>query len=142
MHLALFPAGGPFLSSLSVNISACQSRGRSGSSALLFAGATRPFVGRTHPSRHVPLAGPPMRGLARPSADLVSACLAPRMWVWGVWFGFTLRCVALLCGVFVQSHLALFPAGGPFLPSLSVNISACQRSTDNWKQPKAVMSFL
>jgi hypothetical protein len=31
--------------------------------------------------------------------------------------------VALLCGVFVQLHLALFPAGGPFLPSLSVNIS-------------------
>jgi hypothetical protein len=33
-----------------------------------------------------------------------------------------LRRVALLCGVFVQLHLASFPAGGPFLPSLSVNI--------------------
>jgi hypothetical protein len=50
-----------------------------------------------------------------------SACLAPRVWVWGFWFGFALRCVALLCGVFVRLHLALFPAGGPFLPSLSVN---------------------
>jgi hypothetical protein len=40
----------------------------------------------------------------------------------GFWFGFALRRVALLCGVFVQLHLALFPAGKPFLPSLSVNI--------------------
>jgi hypothetical protein len=84
----------------------------------------------------------PIRGLARRSADVLSACLAPRVWVWAVWFGLALRCVALLCGVFVQLHLALFPAGGPFLPSLSVNVSACQRSTDNWKQPKAMMSFL
>jgi hypothetical protein len=30
--------------------------------------------------------------------------------------------VALLCGVFVRLHLALFSAGGPFLPSLSVNL--------------------
>jgi hypothetical protein len=44
-------------------------------------------------------------------------------WVVGVWFGFALRCVAVLCGVFVRLHLALFPAGGPFLPSLSVNIN-------------------
>jgi hypothetical protein len=43
------------------------------------------------------------------------------VWVWGFWFGFALRRVALLCGEFVQWHLALFPAGGPFLPSLSVN---------------------
>jgi hypothetical protein len=63
-----------------------------------------------------------MRGLARSSAEVVYACLAPRVWVWGVWFGFTLRCVALLCGVFVRLRLALFPAGGPFLPSLYVNI--------------------
>jgi hypothetical protein len=48
-------------------------------------------------------------------------CLLPRVWVWGFWFGFALRRVALLCGVFVRLHLALFPAGGPFLPSLSVN---------------------
>jgi hypothetical protein len=65
--------------------------------------------------------GAPMRGLARPSAEVVKACLAPRAWVWGFWFGFALRRVALLCGVFVRLHLALFPAGGPFLPSLSVN---------------------
>jgi hypothetical protein len=26
------------------------------------------------------------------------------------------------CGVFVHLRLALFPAGGPFLPSLSVNL--------------------
>jgi hypothetical protein len=64
----------------------------------------------------------PMRGLARPSAEVVWACLAPCVWVWGFWFGFALRCVALLCGVFVRLHSALFPAGGPFLPSLSVKI--------------------
>jgi hypothetical protein len=29
---------------------------------------------------------------------------------------------ALLCGVCVRLHLVLFPAGGPFLPSLSVNL--------------------
>jgi hypothetical protein len=44
------------------------------------------------------------------------------VWVWGFWFGFALRCVALLCGVFVRLHLALFSAGGPFLPSLYVNL--------------------
>jgi hypothetical protein len=44
------------------------------------------------------------------------------VWVWGFWFGFALRRVALLCGVFVQLHLALFPAGGPFLPSLYVTL--------------------
>jgi hypothetical protein len=38
----------------------------------------------------------------------------------GVWFGFALRCAALFRGVFVRLHLALFPAGGPFLSSLSV----------------------
>jgi hypothetical protein len=43
-------------------------------------------------------------------------------WVVGVWFNFALRCVALLCGVFMRLHLALFPAGGPFLPSLYVNL--------------------
>jgi hypothetical protein len=64
----------------------------------------------------------PMRGLAQPSAEVVSACLLPRVWVWGFWFGLALRRVALLCGVFVQLHLALFPAGGPFLPSLCVNL--------------------
>jgi hypothetical protein len=26
----------------------------------------------------------PMRGLARPSAEVVKACLVPRVWVWGV----------------------------------------------------------
>jgi hypothetical protein len=31
----------------------------------------------------------------------------------------------LCCGVFVRLHLALFPAGGPFLPSLHVNLSIC-----------------
>jgi hypothetical protein len=66
----------------------------------------------------------PMRGLARPLAEVVEACLTPRVWVWGVWFGFALRCVALLCGVFVRLHQALFPAGGPFLPSICI-IRAC-----------------
>jgi hypothetical protein len=63
-----------------------------------------------------------MRGFSRPSAEVVWACLAPRVWVWGVWFSFALRCVALLRGVFVRLHLALFPAGGLFLPSLYVNV--------------------
>jgi hypothetical protein len=60
----------------------------------------------------------PMRGLARPLAEVVYTCFAPCLWVWGVKFGFALRCVALLCGVFARLHLALFPAGGPCLPSL------------------------
>jgi hypothetical protein len=47
----------------------------------------------------------------------------------GFWFGFALRCAALLCGVFVRLHLALFPAGGPFLSSLSVNLCT------NWAGP-------
>jgi hypothetical protein len=64
----------------------------------------------------------PMPGLARPSAEVVQACFAPCLWVWGVWFGFASRCVALFCGIFVHLHLALFPAGGPFLPSLSINL--------------------
>jgi hypothetical protein len=64
----------------------------------------------------------PICGLARASAEVVSACLAPCVWVWGVWSSFALCCIALLCGVFVRLHLAWFPAGGPFLPSLSVNL--------------------
>jgi uncharacterized membrane protein len=40
--------------------------------------------------------------------------------VWGFLFGFASRCVALLCVVYVQLHLVLFPAGGPFLRSLYV----------------------
>jgi hypothetical protein len=62
-----------------------------------------------------------MRSLSRSSAEVVLACLSPCVWVWGFWFGFALRCVALLCGVFIFG-LALFLAGGPFLPSLSVNL--------------------
>jgi hypothetical protein len=53
---------------------------------------------------------------------VVSACLSPCVWVWGFWLGFALRCVALLCDVFVRLHLALFSAGGPFLPSLYANL--------------------
>jgi hypothetical protein len=56
----------------------------------------------------------PMRGLAQPSAEVVSACLSPRVWVRSFWFGFALRRVAMLCGVFVRLHLPLFPAGGAF----------------------------
>jgi hypothetical protein len=52
------------------------------------------------------------------------------VWVWGFWFGFALRRVALLCGVFVRLHLALFPAGGPFLPSLSVNICVYKKMSE------------
>jgi hypothetical protein len=33
-----------------------------------------------------------------------------------------LSCVALLCGVFVRLHRALFPAGGPCLPPLSATV--------------------
>jgi hypothetical protein len=67
----------------------------------------------------------PVRGLARPSTEVVGACFAPRMWVFLFLFDLCLRCMALLCGVLVQLHLALFPAGGPFLPSLSVNLYCC-----------------
>jgi hypothetical protein len=51
----------------------------------------------------------------------LAQCTRPDIALWGFLFGFALRRVALLCGVFVQLHLALFPAGGPFLPPLSVN---------------------
>jgi hypothetical protein len=72
-----------------------------------------------------------MRGLARSSTEVVKACSAPRMWVWGFWFGFALRCAAssLLCAWYVRLHLVLFPAGGPFLPSLSVIYFA-------WRSPE------
>jgi hypothetical protein len=50
----------------------------------------------------------PMRGLAQPSAEVVQACLLPCVWVWGFWFGFALRRVALLCGVFVRLRLVFF----------------------------------
>jgi hypothetical protein len=36
-----------------------------------------------------------MRGLARPLAEMVEACFAPRMGVKGFRFGFVLRCLAL-----------------------------------------------
>jgi hypothetical protein len=42
-----------------------------------------------------------------------------------------LRRVALLCGVFVRLHLALFPAGGPFLPSLYVNLYMWGKSSSH-----------
>jgi hypothetical protein len=55
-----------------------------------------------------------MRGLARPSTEMVRACFAPYVWVWVFWFGFALSCVALLCGLCVRLHLVLFPAGVSF----------------------------
>jgi hypothetical protein len=61
-----------------------------------------------------------MRNLARPWTEVVEACPAPRVWVLGFWFGFGLRCVALIGAVCVRLHLVLFPDGGPFLLSLSV----------------------
>jgi hypothetical protein len=61
-----------------------------------------------------------MRGLAQPLVEVVEACFAPRLWIWGHWFGFAFRCVALLCGMCVRLLLVLFPVGGPFVPSLSV----------------------
>jgi hypothetical protein len=68
--------------------------------------------------------------LGAPALTLLGdlACLLPRVWVWGFWFGFALRRVALLCGVFVQLHLALFPAGGPFLSSLYVTLLPVHRA--------------
>jgi hypothetical protein len=76
-----------------------------------------PAGGRT--SRRVPpadcavSAGPRLK-LFRPVSRPVCG--------FGVSGSASLRCVALLCGVFVRLHLALFPGGGPFLPSLSVNL--------------------
>jgi hypothetical protein len=51
-----------------------------------------------------------------------------------------LRRVALLCGVFVHLHLALFPAGGPFLPSLSVNIILQRETEEKARQPETKLS--
>jgi hypothetical protein len=70
-------------------------------------------------SRRVPPAG--LRCAVSPSPRLRLFRPVSRP-VCGFWFGFALRRVALLCGVFVQLRLALFPAGGPFLLSLSVNL--------------------
>jgi hypothetical protein len=75
-----------------------------------------------------PAGGPFLLSLYVSLCILSRACLAPRVYVWGVWFGFGLRCVALLCGVFVRLHLTLFPAGGAFRPSLSVNLYSRGRS--------------
>jgi hypothetical protein len=56
-------------------------------------------------------------------ADKAVPGFVPCVWDYSFWFGFALRCVALLCGVYVRLHLVFFPAGGLFLPSLSVNLS-------------------
>jgi hypothetical protein len=45
---------------------------------------------------------------AQPSTEVVYACSAPRVWVWGFWLGFALRCVALLNNVCVRLHLLWF----------------------------------
>jgi hypothetical protein len=91
-------------------------RGCSGSLALPFAGATHPCTGRARTSRRQSLPGPRCAVLPGPwPSGLVKACFEPRVWVQGFWFGFALRCVAWLCAVYVRLHLALFPAGGPFL---------------------------
>jgi hypothetical protein len=45
------------------------------------------------------------------------------MWVWGFSSGFALRCVALLCAVYMRLHLVVLLAGGPFPLSLSVTKS-------------------
>jgi hypothetical protein len=49
-----------------------------------------------------------MHGLAPLSPWVIEACFAPRVWVWGFWLGIALRCAVL------------FPAGGPFPPSLTL----------------------
>jgi hypothetical protein len=131
LHLALFPAGGPFLSSLYVNLyqtladQAVQAGGAGlswaafilgaiwglsvalcwGNASLCWSGAcvaTR-ASGRTS-----------MRDLARPSAEVVEACLTPHVYNLRFWFGFALRCVALLCAVCVGLHLVLFRLAGLF----------------------------
>jgi hypothetical protein len=68
-----------------------------------------------------------MRGLARPSAEVVSACLSPCVWFWGFWFGFALRCIALLCGVFVRLRLAFFSAGGGVFFRLCIHMRGLAR---------------
>jgi hypothetical protein len=45
-----------------------------------------------------------------------------RVEIWGFRFGFALRFEALLCAMCVRFNLALFPAGGPVLPYLSVHL--------------------
>jgi hypothetical protein len=57
---------------------------------------------------------PMMRGLARPSTEVVEAFFAHHVWVWGVKFGLALRCAALLCAVYVQLHLVCFRLAGLF----------------------------
>jgi hypothetical protein len=57
-----------------------------------------------------------------PSAEAVVACFEPVCGFSCFWFGFAEHCVALLSAVCVGFPVVLFPAGGPFLPSLSVKI--------------------
>jgi hypothetical protein len=88
-----------------------------------------------------------MRCLPRPSAEVAQACFALRVWVWGVWFSFALRCVALLCGVFVRFLLALILAGRPFLLSLSVNLQRCTALTQQaglpmQHTPRSLLAYL
>jgi hypothetical protein len=94
----------------------------------------------------------PIRSFAQPSTEVVSACFAPRVWILGVWFCFALRCVALLCAVYVRMRLVLFLAGRPFLLSLSVNIDCLpslfvnidlQRETEEKaRQPETKLSAI
>jgi hypothetical protein len=67
------------------------------SSALPFAGATRPCVGRARTSRRGPLAGPRCAGLPGPRSMWFQPVLLPVCGFWvlgsGFWLDFALRCV-------------------------------------------------
>jgi hypothetical protein len=56
-----------------------------------------------------------MRGLVRPSTEVVKACFEPRVWVLRFGFGFAFRCVALFCAVYVRLHLVCFRLAGLFV---------------------------
>jgi hypothetical protein len=87
------------------------------------AGATRPCVGRGRMLRREQLAGSClMRGLAQPLTEVVQACFAPRVWVWGFLLGFALRCVALPCCACVRLSFCFRLVGLFFRLPLAINV--------------------
>jgi hypothetical protein len=91
--------------------------------SIAFCRGNASLFGRARTLRRVPLAGLRCAVLPGPRLRLFRPFSRPCVgWVVGVWFRFALRCVALLCSVFVRLHLALLSAGRPFFPSLSVNL--------------------
>jgi hypothetical protein len=80
--------------------------------------ATRPCVSRACALRGGPLAEPRCTVLPDPQLRWFRPVLRPCVRLGVFSFGIALRCVAMLCAVYVPLHLVLFLAGGPVPPFL------------------------